>query len=100
MSIELDERGRALENEYFRRQEQELIQKLKTKIAGENQTNTSERDCPKCDGKLVETDYENIKIDVCNNCHGVWLDAGEMAQILQKDEDAGGGGGWFGRVFK
>lgn len=96
MPIELDDRGRALENEYFRRQEQELIQKLKTKIAGENKTNT-DRDCPKCDGKLVETDYENIKIDVCNKCHGVWLDAGEMAQILHKDE---GGSGWFGRVFK
>jgi predicted nucleic acid-binding Zn ribbon protein len=98
MSIELDERGRALENEYFRRREQELIQKLKTKIAGENQTDAPERDCPKCDGNLVETAYENIKIDVCNSCQGVWLDAGEMAQILQKDEDAGGG--WFGRVFK
>lgn len=96
MAIELDERGRALENEYFRRQEQELIQKLKTKVAGGNSIDT-DRDCPKCDGKLVETDYENIKIDVCGGCHGVWLDAGEMAQILQKEENAEGS--WFGRMF-
>ncbi len=95
MSIELDDRGRALENEYFRRQEQELIEKMKAKLAGESKTAT-EINCPKCDGKLVETDYENIKMDVCNGCHGVWLDAGELAQIVNKEEN----GGWFGRVFK
>jgi len=95
MSVELEDRGKALENEYFRRREQEVIAKMKSKLATENK-NASDRDCPKCDGKLVETDYENIKIDVCGNCHGVWLDAGEMAQILQKDE---GNNSWFGRLF-
>lgn len=94
MSVELDDRGRALENEYFRRREQELIEKMRTKLAEENKK-PSEQDCPKCDGMLVETQYENIKIDVCNKCHGVWLDAGEMAQILHKDE----GTSWFGRLF-
>jgi len=43
----------------------------------------------------VETNYENIKIDVCGKCSGVWLDAGELAQIVDKDEN----GGWFGKVF-
>jgi ribosomal protein L31 len=95
MSVELEDRGKALENEYFRQREQELIAKLKSKLATENQ-NASNNDCPKCDGKLVETDYENIKIDVCNNCHGVWLDPGEMAQILQRDD---GNDSWFGRLF-
>ncbi len=95
MSIELEDRGRALENEYFRQRERELIAKMKSKLTAENQ-NATDRDCPKCDGKLVETNYENIKIDVCNTCQGVWLDAGEMAQILQKDE---GSDSWFGRLF-
>ncbi|MDQ3322456.1 MAG: zf-TFIIB domain-containing protein [Acidobacteriota bacterium] len=95
MSIELDDRGRALENEYFRRQEQELIEKMKSKLAGESK-NASELNCPKCDGKLIETDYENIKMDVCDGCHGVWLDAGELAQVVNKEQDSG----WFGRVFK
>lgn len=94
MPIELDDRGRALENEYFRRQEQELIEKMKSKLnAGNAQAGDS--DCPKCDGKLVETDFETIKIDVCNKCTGVWLDAGELAQIVHKDKNEG----WLGRVF-
>ncbi len=94
MSIELEDRGRALENEYFRRKEQELIEKMKAKLGSENAQPT-EMKCPKCDGNLVETNYENVKIDVCDSCTGVWLDAGELALIADKDKNEG----WFGRVF-
>ncbi len=93
MPIELDDRGRALENEYFHRKEQELLEKMKAKI-GSDEATSLEVQCPKCDGILHETDFESIKIDVCDKCHGVWLDAGELAQISHKDE-----GGWFGKVF-
>ena len=96
MAVELEDRGRALENEYFHRKEQELIEKMKAKLGAENAEATG-IDCPRCDGKLVETGYENIKIDVCDKCSGVWLDAGELAQIVDKDEK---GGGWFGGFFK
>ena len=95
MANELEDRGRALENEYFRRKEQELIEKMKSKLSAGNKQ-ASGLECPKCDGKLVETEYENIKIDVCNSCAGVWLDAGELAQIVEKDENDG----WFGRMFR
>lgn len=94
MSIELEDRGRALENDYFRRKEQELIERMKSKLSEENSA-VGELDCPKCAGKLIETNFETIKIDVCNNCTGVWLDAGELAQIVDKDKNEG----WFGRVF-
>lgn len=91
--VSLEDRAHALENEYFYRKEQELIEKMRAKLASES-GDESHRNCPKCDGKLVETDYENIKMDVCNKCHGVWLDAGELAQILHKDE-----GGWLHRLL-
>ena len=93
MATDLEDRGKALENEYFRRKEQELIEKMRAKIGTESSRNT-ELQCPKCDGTLHETTYENVKIDLCDKCHGVWLDAGELAQISHKDED-----GWFGRLF-
>lgn len=94
MSVELEDRGRALENEYFHRKEQELVAKMKAKLGAEN-AQASDLKCPKCDGKLVETNFENIKIDACNKCSGVWFDAGELAQVLDKDKDAG----WFERFF-
>jgi ribosomal protein L31 len=93
MPIELDDRGRALENEYFRNKEKELIEKMKAKIESP-ESKSLEAQCPKCDGTLHETSFENIVIDVCDKCHGVWLDAGELAQITNKDE-----GGWFGKIF-
>lgn len=95
MPIELDERGRALENEYFRQKEQELLEKMKAKIETEDATDLHMK-CPKCEGSLYEATYEGIAIDVCNKCTGVWLDAGELAQLAVKDE---GNSGWFSRFF-
>jgi hypothetical protein len=94
MPIELDDRGRALENEYFRQKEQELLEKMKAKIAGDGAD--AHMKCPKCGGDLYETTYEGVAIDVCNKCTGVWLDAGELAQIAIKDEE---GKGWFSKLF-
>lgn len=94
MPIELEDRGQGLENEYFRRKEQELIAKMKARIEGENAKDL-EIKCPKCDGTLIETEFENIMIDVCSKCSGVWLDPGELTQIADKDDDKG----WFGKVF-
>ncbi len=94
MPIDLDDRAAALENEYFHRKEQELIAKMKAKLADQSAVNL-EIKCPKCDGTLIETDFETIKIDVCNKCSGVWLDAGELTHIADKDEESG----WFGKLF-
>ena len=94
MPMELDDRGRALENDYFHRKEQELIEKMRSKLSADN-AQAGKSACPKCDGKLIETDFETIKIDICDSCTGVWLDAGELAMIVDKDKHEG----WFGRVF-
>ena len=91
----LEERGKALENEYFRRKERELVEKMKEKLESEEATPLALQ-CPKCDGQLHETEYEGIAIDVCDKCSGVWLDAGELAQVIDKNEDSG----WLSRFFK
>jgi hypothetical protein len=93
MSNILEERGSALENEYFRRKEQELIEKMKDKLVAD-QAKATQMDCPRCDGKLVETEFEHIRIDVCDKCSGSWFDAGELAQIVDKSS-----GGWLKRFF-
>lgn len=97
MPIELDDRGRALENEYFHRKEKELLEKMRQKLEAESSKPLGLK-CPKCDGKLVETEYESILIDVCDKCSGVWLDAGELAQIAAKEETETRG--WFARLLK
>lgn len=94
MPIDLDERGQALENEYFHRKEKELIAKMKERLASDEAKSLALK-CPKCEGTLYEAEHEGVKIDVCDQCSGVWFDAGELAQVVDKGKDTG----WFGRLF-
>lgn len=98
MAIDLKERGDALENEYFRNQEAELLAKMKTKLDAEKAAeaeSASPLKCPKCDGTLHEKDFEDIVIDVCDSCSGVWFDAHEFVNVAMKEE----GSSWFGKLF-
>jgi hypothetical protein len=38
--------------------------------------------CPKCGEHLSEHDFDNIKIDRCESCGGVWIDKGECDLLL------------------
>lgn len=41
--------------------------------------------CPICpDVDLVITERQNIEIDYCPKCRGVWLDRGELDKIIEK----------------
>jgi uncharacterized protein len=41
--------------------------------------------CPSCGGELVELDRSGIRIDACRQCRGVWLDRGELDNILERE---------------
>ena len=90
----LAERGDALEEDYFRRKNQELVARMKERLSTENSLQETSFDCPKCDGRLQTGNFENIQIDICDTCGGVWLDAGELQQITSKQESS-----WLGRLF-
>lgn len=38
--------------------------------------------CPLCNVAMREVPRRGVKIDVCPECRGVWLDAGEMEKLL------------------
>jgi uncharacterized protein len=40
--------------------------------------------CPKCGQKLAIEKYGTVEVDVCPSCKGMWLDAMELEQIVQK----------------
>ena len=80
-----DERRRGLEEEYFRRKDKESLDKLRAALAEESGAEPASMDCPRCDGKLHEKTYEDVTIDRCDHCHGIWLDAGELEQIVREE---------------
>ena len=99
MSGVWDDRKKALEEEYFRRKEQEALEKMRAKREAEEKAAQSEAarlHCPKCDGTLVEITHDNIQIDQCDKCNGVWLDAGELERLTTQEESAG----WLRRVLR
>ncbi len=42
--------------------------------------------CPKCVGILEEHEIEEVDCYVCNVCHGLWLEPGDMAKLLHIDK--------------
>ncbi len=84
-----DERRRGLEEEYFRRKDKESLERLREALreqAREQGSGPVTMDCPRCDGKLHEDTYDEVTIDRCDTCHGIWLDAGELEHILSEEK--------------
>ncbi len=46
--------------------------------------------CPVCSNPLIILELNHVEIDHCTNCHGIWLDGGELEILLEnsshKDE--------------
>lgn len=97
MSDAFDERRRGLEDEYFHRKDREAIEKLREKMKVAEQAKaagTSSMRCPRCDGNLKEGKFENVSINTCDKCGGVWLDSGELEQLTKRPS-----GGWLSGIL-
>jgi Transcription factor zinc-finger len=88
------------EDIYFAQKDRELIARLREKDQQELEQAILElcsMRCPKCGRKLEETVYQNVRIDRCTGCSGVWLDPGEL-EILAPEEHKGWLGGLLSRT--
>jgi len=92
------------EDSYFAKLEFERKQKKME----EDQKNLKEREreelkkthwmrCPKCGMEMVELQFEGIQIDKCSHCLGIFLDDGELDQLLEAKP---GLMGRFAKLFK
>ncbi|MGE5217484.1 MAG: zf-TFIIB domain-containing protein [Chloroflexota bacterium] len=98
MANKWDERKKAQEDEYFVKKERELLAKLKAKQQAEAKEATKKASfmkCPKCGEDLKERSFQKILIDQCSGCNGIWLDAGELEQVADKDS-----GSWLGKFWQ
>ena len=45
--------------------------------------------CPRCEGtSLTLSERQNVEIDYCQNCRGIWLDRGELDKLIERAEAA------------
>ena len=88
------------EDEYFAKQDADLIKQMRAKL--DKERDQAERKshfmrCPKCGATLAEETHGHVKVDVCPECKGMWLDAGEM-ELMQHVHKSGGGGLFKGLI--
>lgn len=91
------------EGEYFAKVDAEKRKKLRTQQdtkrkeeAKEKAKNTHWMKCPKCGSDLEEIVKQDVAIDQCTECDGIWLDKGELELLC----DTGERGSILGRIFR
>ena len=85
------------EDEYFATQEREKLGKIRAaaeKAAKAQERKTHYMKCPKCGADLQTEGFHGVQIDRCPECHGLWLDAGEIDAVVAHEDK-----GLIGRVF-
>jgi Zn-finger nucleic acid-binding protein len=54
--------------------------------------------CPVCRIPAIVIEYNEIELDYCTNCRGVWFDAGEL-ELLLESAGLGGSEAFLGSVL-
>jgi hypothetical protein len=94
----LNESDRSREDDWFRRNELQLLEaakvaRLKRQQEREAAEKAEERQklrdqhymkCPKCGHDMKAEDTLGIEVDRCTFCEGLYLDAGELEELFSK----------------
>ena len=95
------ESDRSREDEWFRKNEQELLESARRAREKREQERASHEKaeerrrlkeqhfmkCPKCGHDLKEEAVEDVMVDRCSFCEGLYLDAGELDKLLLHKAD-------------
>lgn len=72
------------ENEYFARRDAEWLREQRVKLDAERKAKGAGLTCPRCAATLALRVWRGVTLDTCPNCHGLWLDAGELAMLAHE----------------
>lgn len=84
------------EEDYFAREE--IEKKRKLALQQQQELEAKRRDelkqlhfmkCPKCGLDLQTLQQGRVEVDTCFNCNGVWLDAGELDELMKSSGESG-----------
>jgi uncharacterized protein with PIN domain len=76
----LHQSEKALEDQWARQQDAELLEKIRQKKA----TETAAMACPKCGQALVDKVAAGVHMLACPQHDGAWLDASALENLLKK----------------
>lgn len=90
----LEERGKALENEYIHKQEMKRIEEKRALSREKLARELSRNRCPKCGDNITPMTFRGVPLDKCPSCGGVWLGPNDLQILSQKDHRS-----WFEKWF-
>ena len=93
----LREVEKAREDQYFAERDRALLRKVKAEEAGKEEEHVRElarMRCPKCGARLATAKHHDVTVDACPECHGMWLDKGEIDEIARREST-----GWLARYL-
>ena len=70
------------EDEYFARRDAEWMQQRRAELDKQHASDAKTIKCPRCGSGLTEREFQNVKLDACTSCKGVWFDSGELELIM------------------
>jgi uncharacterized protein with PIN domain len=85
------------EEEYFVRLESERIERKRrerARLTEDAEHRSHYMRCPKCGGHLETLEFHRVQVERCPDCHGLWLDHGEIDAVVGHDDK-----GLFTRVL-
>jgi uncharacterized protein len=94
----LQEKRKAEEDKYFAERDKAALEKIRNAKAAEQEgavRDLAKGRCPKDGNRLTSRTQDGVEIDECGTCGGVWLDAGELQALSQREQE-----GWVGRLFR
>src|SRR6476659_638295 len=74
---------RAKEDIYFAERDRELLEKLRAQLQKVDKR-AGRLGCPKCPGALETYSFQGFILDRCEQCGGIWLDKGELEDLIRK----------------
>jgi hypothetical protein len=80
----LRDKGKAAEDLYIAEQERLRLERLRQKATAEVRLGV----CPKDGSTLTKRRIHEAPVDVCPTCRGIWLVAGELEEILRREDEA------------
>src|SRR5262245_35017666 len=98
LGSKLKEKEKAEEDHYFAERDRELLEKLRQQRSSVAETALRQQArmrCPKCGEKLVSLQHNEVTVEECPSCRGMWLDRGQLEILAQRENES-----WLARFFR